>query len=101
MHDFQAKRVKQRVYAPDWTERERADWTVRISKAFADLLPEGRPGSVSTLAGTYRPWRHDRATLQKIAANYLRALAALAGRAQGCRLACQIVLAQEALVVAW
>jgi hypothetical protein len=75
--DFQARRVKERVYSPDWTERRRVDWTCRLVDILAALLAPGADGSISTLAGTYRPWRHDRSTLDRIAGGYLEVVEAL------------------------
>jgi hypothetical protein len=77
LHDFQARRVKQNVYAPSWVSQERVNWTIQIAKIFADLLPQNRQGSISTLGGTYRYWGHTSSTLKKIAVNYLKVLAAL------------------------
>ncbi|MBI4583312.1 MAG: metabolite traffic protein EboE [Planctomycetes bacterium] len=77
LHDFQARRVKERVYHPPWTHRARARWTIAIARIFADLLPEGVTGSLSTLAGTYRFWEHGPRTFERLARNYLDALAAL------------------------
>lgn len=74
LHDFQARRVKQDVYAPSWDHKERVRWTNQICDILASLLPEGRPGSVSTLGGTYRFWKHTPATFAKIARNYLEVL---------------------------
>ncbi len=77
LQDFQARQVKERVYAPDWRSRDRVVWTRRIAAILADLMPPGVTGSVSTLGGTYRPWSHTSATLDRIADNYLRVLETL------------------------
>jgi hypothetical protein len=74
LHDFQARRVKQEVYAPPWDRKERVRWTRKICSILADLLPEGRPGSVSTLGGTYRFWNQGPKTDERIARNYLEVL---------------------------
>lgn len=41
--------VKLAVYRPDWTTRERRDYTLDCARALAALLPEGAEGSISTL----------------------------------------------------
>lgn len=48
---FHGERVKERVYRPDWTERERLDYTATLARVFAELLPEGGRGSISTVPG--------------------------------------------------
>jgi hypothetical protein len=52
--DFHARRVKENVYRPDWTEPARRDYTNRVADLLAALLPEGGEGSVSTLPCAYR-----------------------------------------------
>ncbi|HVJ82953.1 MAG TPA: metabolite traffic protein EboE [Planctomycetia bacterium] len=52
--DFHAKRVKEGVYRPDWTDAERSDYTCRIADLLVLLLPEGGKGSISTLPCGYR-----------------------------------------------
>ena len=53
---FHGRVVKESVYAPDWQERDRLDYTVAVARALADLLPEGVAGSISTVPGSYRTW---------------------------------------------
>ncbi len=74
LNNFQAKKVKEQVYAPDWTTKERVHWTIEISKIFADLLPEDRQGSVSSLTGTYRPWKDTPKVHRAIAEGFLKVL---------------------------
>jgi len=52
--DFHASKVKERVYQPDWTEPERADYTVLVAEFLAKLLSENGEGSISTLPLAYR-----------------------------------------------
>lgn len=52
--DFHARKVKENVYRPDWTEPSRRDYTNRVADLLAVLLPEGGEGSVSTLPCAYR-----------------------------------------------
>lgn len=55
---FQAPVVKHAVYQPDWTTRERLDYTLDLARVLADLLPDDAArGSVSTLPLAWRePW---------------------------------------------
>lgn len=52
--DFHAKRVKERVYQPDWTDPRRTDYTKRTADFLASLLSEGGGGSLSTMPCAYR-----------------------------------------------
>jgi sugar phosphate isomerase/epimerase len=45
---FHGTRVKEEVYRPDWTTRERLDYTLRLARILAALLPDGVDGSIST-----------------------------------------------------
>ena len=51
---FHGGRVKEQVYAPDWTTRERLDYTNRLFDLLAHLVPAGIEGSVSTLPGSFK-----------------------------------------------
>jgi sugar phosphate isomerase/epimerase len=51
---FHGARVKEQVYAPDWTKRERLEYTNRLFEILAELLPEGIEGSVSTVPGSFK-----------------------------------------------
>jgi sugar phosphate isomerase/epimerase len=55
---FQAPVVKHAVYQPDWTSRQRLEYTLNLARILADLLPEDAVrGSVSTLPLAWRdPW---------------------------------------------
>src|SRR4029453_316001 len=44
---FHGARVKEQVYAPDWTTPERVDFTNRLFDLLAQLVPQGIEGSVS------------------------------------------------------
>jgi len=46
---FHGTRVKEQVYAPDWSTRERLDYTLELFRLLAQLLPPGVTGSVSTV----------------------------------------------------
>jgi len=46
---FHGRRVKEQVYAPDWTTNERVEYTIRLFDLLAQLVPAGVEGSVSTV----------------------------------------------------
>jgi sugar phosphate isomerase/epimerase len=71
--DFHAAVVKENAYAPDWTTRERLETTLLIADLFARLLPEGATGTLSTLAGSYKPWGDDFTIHERIAAQLVEA----------------------------
>lgn len=76
--DFHSKRVKEQVYLPSWAEPDRSRWTNAIADIFAELLPEGMTGSISTSAGCYRKVAHDPKTSQIMAQRYLETVNHLA-----------------------
>lgn len=47
--DFHSERVKDQVYLPDWSTRERLEYTLGCARGLARFLPEGGEGSISTL----------------------------------------------------
>ncbi|MBD1925208.1 metabolite traffic protein EboE [Trichocoleus sp. FACHB-90] len=53
---FHRQVVKDQVYAPDWSKQERLDYTIRLTKILAALLPEEIDGGISTLPLSYKPW---------------------------------------------
>lgn len=54
---FHHTRVKEGVYLPDWTNPERLEYSKRLARILAALLPEGDtlPGSISTVPGAFKP----------------------------------------------
>ena len=48
--------VKDQVHAPDWTTRDRLDYTKRLFTILTELLPENMDGGVSTSPLSYRFW---------------------------------------------
>ena len=57
---FHGTRVKEQVYAPDWTSPERLVYTNLLFDLLAELLPDGVEGSVSTLPGSFKEFIRDR-----------------------------------------
>lgn len=55
--DFHTDRVKEQVYLPDWTTRDRLTYTQDCAHILSQLLPEGAEGSISTvpLGGRMNP----------------------------------------------
>ncbi|NUT32469.1 MAG: TIM barrel protein [Hamadaea sp.] len=55
--------AKQAVYRPDWTQRERLEYTLDLARVLCDLMPdEAERGSVSTVPIAWRePWDAERA----------------------------------------
>ena len=51
---FHGARVKEQVYAPDWTTNERVEYTNRLFDLLAQLAPDGVEGSVSTVPGSFK-----------------------------------------------
>ena len=75
---FHGPRVKAEVFAPDWRDEARLDYTLRLVQVLQELLPPGLEGSISTSPLSYKPWLApaDKEALGLIARN----LAALAHR---------------------
>jgi len=63
---FHHQVVKDRVYAPDWSTPERLDYTLRLTRILAELLPTGMEGSISTLPLSYKPWWQTAEARQRI-----------------------------------
>ncbi|MEM0981997.1 MAG: metabolite traffic protein EboE [Cyanobacteria bacterium P01_H01_bin.58] len=53
---FHRQVVKDQVYAPDWSKRDRLSYTQRLVKVLAALLPDGIDGGISTVPLSYKPW---------------------------------------------
>jgi hypothetical protein len=53
---FHHQVLKEQVYAPDWSTQERLDYTLRLAKILAALLPAGIDGGISTVPLSYKSW---------------------------------------------
>jgi hypothetical protein len=51
---FHGTRVKEQVYAPDWTTDDRVAYTNRLFDLLAELVPSGIEGSVSTVPCSFK-----------------------------------------------
>lgn len=78
---FHGERVKERVYLPDWRDPLRLDYTDRLARILAALMPDDPEltGSVSTLPGAFKPTVRTDDDVRKVARQYLRHAAALRG----------------------
>ena len=77
---FHGARVKERVYLPDWRDPTRLEYTDRLARILAALLPDDDPsmtGSVSTLPGAFKPTVRSDDDAREIGRQYLRHAATL------------------------
>jgi hypothetical protein len=56
---FHHTEVKDQVHAPDWTTQERLQFTIRLARILATLLPEDLEGGISTSPLSYQFWHSD------------------------------------------
>lgn len=54
--EFHHAVLKADVHCPDWTTAARRDYTIRLFKILAELLPHGQEGGISTSPLSYRHW---------------------------------------------
>ncbi len=69
---FHGTRVKEQVYAPDWTTPARLEYTNRLFDLLVELLPAGIQGSVSTLPGSFKEFISEPGKLELIRGNLWR-----------------------------
>lgn len=74
---FHGEPVKEAVFAPDWSDRRRLDYTVDLVEIAAALAPEGMDGGVSTVPLAYKP-SSDPAAIDAILDHIAEAYAAMA-----------------------
>lgn len=63
---FHGTSVKEQVYRPDWREPERVRYTTQLIDILERLLPEGVPGSISTVPAYFRA-RHEEGAPEAVA----------------------------------
>jgi hypothetical protein len=68
---FHGRPVKEAVYQPDWRTPERRDYTIILSDVLAALLPDGVPGSISTVPCSYKEWIKNDADIKLMIENLL------------------------------
>ena len=71
---FHGTRVKEQVYAPDWTSPERLAYTNLLFDLLAEILPAGLEGSVSTLPGSFKEFIRNGAQEKVIRENLWRCI---------------------------
>ena len=69
---FHGGRVKEQVFAPDWTTPERLDYTNLLFDLLAQLVPPGVEGSVSTLPGSFKEFIREPSQVAEIRKNLWR-----------------------------
>ncbi len=69
---FHGTRVKEQVYLPDWTSRDRLEYTLRLFNLLAELVPEGVQGSVSTVPGSFKEFISNEKQVAAMRANLWR-----------------------------
>lgn len=69
---FHGQRVKEKVYAPDWTTLERLEYTNRLFDLLAELVPDGVEGSVSTVPCSFKEFIQSEAQIAAMRANLWR-----------------------------
>lgn len=57
---FHGVRVKEQVYAPDWTQPSRLEYTQNLFEILNNLAPTDLPVSVSTLPGSFKEFIHSK-----------------------------------------
>ncbi len=70
---FHGTRVKEQVYAPDWSTPERLEYTNTLFDLLAEIAPAGESIGVSTLPGSFKEFVRDgdRAYVERIQDNLL------------------------------
>lgn len=90
---FHGRRVKEKVYLPDWSEAARLEHTLRLARIFTSL-PHALNATISTVPITYRAWATAERTTAAVA-NFATALAELARIEQSSGLRIQLALEPE------
>jgi len=76
---FHGTRVKEQVYAPDWTANERVEYTNRLFDLLAQLAPDGVEGSVSTVPGSFKEFIQTKEQERAMRHNLWRCVEHIAG----------------------
>lgn len=69
---FHGTRVKEQVYAPDWTTSERLEYTNLLFDLLAQIVPPGVEGSVSTVPCSFKEFITSAAQVQAMRDNLWR-----------------------------
>ncbi len=74
---FHGTRVKEDVYLPDWKDDARLRYTNQLAEIFAEFLPSGLTGSISTVPGAFKARVKDEADIQRMAIQMINHVAFL------------------------
>jgi sugar phosphate isomerase/epimerase len=75
---FHGTRVKENVYAPDWSAEERLTYTNRLADTLAAILPNDiAMGSISTVPGSFKGWMDEEGRLGRVVENLVAHVAHL------------------------
>ncbi|WP_114783008.1 metabolite traffic protein EboE [Botryobacter ruber] len=74
---FHNQVVKDAVHKPDWTTAARLEYTIRLARILAELLPEEVEGGISTSPLSYKPWHTSAEELNEVYAQSTGNLLAL------------------------
>lgn len=76
---FKGDSVMERVYEPDWTTDDRADYTCGVADILAEISPPGVVPSIQTAPLAYAPNVHGPADITRFTTQLLRVVAHLIG----------------------
>ena len=68
---FHGTRVKEQVYAPDWSTQERLDYTNLLFDLLCEIAPPGESIGVSTLPGSFKEFVTESSRIERIQENLL------------------------------
>ncbi len=71
---FHGSRVKEQVYAPDWTTAARLDYTNLLFDLLAEIVPPGVEGSVSTVPVSFKGFKLDDRAVRAARGNLWRCI---------------------------
>jgi hypothetical protein len=81
---FHGTRVKEQVYAPDWTTLERVDYTNLLFNLLAEIVPFGVDGSVSTVPCSFKEFITSEGQVTAMRANIWRCVEHIARVSERC-----------------
>jgi hypothetical protein len=75
---FHRQVVKDEVHSPDWSTRERLDYTLRLFNILAELVPGNIEGGISTSPVSYKYWHSDEESIRNVKQQAARHMAEVA-----------------------
>lgn len=76
--NFHGQPVKDQVHQPDWTTPARKEYTLRLFRQLAYLLPDGLDGGISTSPVSYKHWHPEGPARDAVLRQGARAMAEVA-----------------------